>query len=178
MTYQNKYKRAESQIGDAHWMITFGDLLTLLLCFFCALLTLNANKLDRLAKLSTEQEPGTLLASFNEDDEGRAWLSLSELDEAKDLKGVLLKQQGEHPTLKNAEIADIYVEVCNRAIDKPEEWSWHQSIQTALQLKRQLVDDLKVGEEQVALRVLGPRCDGLSGREKEIGIGIRFQGRF
>ena len=94
------------------------------------------------------------------------------------VKGALLKQQGAHPTLKSAEIADIYVEVCNSAIDKPEEWSWHQSIETALQIKRHLVDELKIGAEQVALRVLGPRCDGRVGRGKEIGIGIRFQGRF
>ena len=98
------------------------------------------------------------------------------------LVGAIPKLGGAHPTQSSAEIADIYVEVCDSSVDKPESWRWHQSMEVALRVKRQLIDDLRVGSEQISLRALGGRCDELAppvkAQKREIGLGIRFQGRF
>lgn len=179
---KSNIKTPDRHLNDSNWMITFGDLLTLLLCFFCAILATNPNNFEHLAQSSLEKEPGTFIAQFG----GREWLAVSGLAGEREVKeaviGAIPKQGEAHPTQKSGEIADIYVEVCDRSVDKPESWSWHQSMELALKVKRQLIDELSVSSEQIFLRAVGNRCDELAppvrAQDKEIGIGIRFQGRF
>jgi hypothetical protein len=182
MTLKNDLKGAQGHAGDTHWMVTFGDLLTLLLCFFCAVITLNANNIKDLnTSLNTSQRPrgdGTVIAANTQ----RQWFYFSEVPSSVEIKGALLKHQQEHPTLKNAEIADIYVEVCSGSVGEPNQDGWSQSIERALAIKRQLLDDFGLADGRIALRSLGRLCSEISGspktEEAKIGLGIGFQGRF
>lgn len=178
MTLKNDLNGAQGHPGDTHWMVTFGDLLTLLLCFFCAMITLNANNINILAQSSTAPAAGTVIAPLME----RQWLYFSEMPSSVEIKVALLKHQQEHPTLKNAEIADIYVEVCTGSVDKSDQDGWSQSIERALAIKRQLVDDFGLAESRIAVRSLGRLCREISGspkvQEATVGLGIGFQGRF
>jgi len=178
MTLKNDLKGAQGHAGDTHWMVTFGDLLTLLLCFFCAVITLNAYNIKGLNVSQRPSGDGTVIAASTQ----RQWFYFSEVPSSVEIKGALLKHQQEHPTLKNAEIADIYVEVCSGSVGEPDQDGWSQSIERALAIKRQLVDDFGLAESRIALRSLGRLCSEISGspkiEEAKIGLGIGFQGRF
>jgi len=160
------------------WLITFGDLLTLLLCFFLAIISLNSQKIKELVTKRTISSPGTLLAQPTSG-EKRLWLTLSENEvESDNLNSLLKTKLAGLSKAEKIEIADVYIEVCDLSEEFNDEWKWHSSLERVLTLKRQVVDAYRLPNlKMVAERVLGPYCQGLSKKGADViaAIGLKLR---
>ncbi len=165
----------QSTTSNELWLVTFGDLLTLLLCFFLAIITLNAQKIKGLTKSQDEISRGIGLAQPLGREE-RLWFGFNAGEVTPDrIKDTLKSNLELHPRLKSKAITDVYIEVCNRNDEAPVEWRWHEALAESISVKRQVIDALGLKPTvSVGVRVLGPRCEGMSTQQSEVGIGVRF----
>lgn len=157
------------------WLVTFGDLLTLLLCFFLAIITLNAQKIKGLSSNEDQISRGIGLAQPLGREE-RLWLGFPSGGVTPEgIRDALRRDLEIHPRLKSKAITDVYIEICDRNTETPMEWRWHGSLEESIPLKRQVIDALNLKSEvPVGVRILGPLCEGLSVSNAEVGIGLRF----
>ena len=145
------------------WMVTFGDLLTLLLCFFLALVTVNGERISRLVAKGNAEPNGTLLAT-NAQDKRISWLSFSANTlQERGIKGVVEEKIRELESAQQLNITRFFIQSCWPSNFVPEEWSWHQAMNQALTAQGQLVDT--IGREiskDVLVRVVGPYCQEMA----------------
>lgn len=169
---------------SAIWLISFGDLLTLLLCFFLSIVSfgpLNPNvelpKSDLTTRtnssaLPAEQKitrPGTRFALKTHGrfaaarHFGELKLQIAE-EEYTDLGGRLYEaaQQRLIKAVKSDSYRVVAAEVSSCSALSSERSGWFQSVSRALEMRRQLVD-AGISAQAVKVRVLGSNCSGLFG---------------
>lgn len=178
----------KSAQDEAHWFITFNDLLTLLLCFFVSTITLgssgtgnSAGKSEQLEELIPKQEllgerdtpitkNGTAIAnkvdagSGVRTGAGRVWL-LSESDfngltlSAEATKGLIELSKMEGKALT------VTAETCVPG-ELPVSAAWQLSLERVLALKSQVLD-AHFPPELLRLSALGPVCERLGTSESQ-----------
>ncbi|MCB0339681.1 MAG: hypothetical protein KDD53_08755, partial [Bdellovibrionales bacterium] len=156
-------KTREENIENAmqsNWLVVFGDLLTLLLCFFVSVLTLHPIGETKHSKQTSEntaeissahsvepdnaelEKSGTVIAQLESQEVLKRKVLLSELDfgDANE------EHRGNLELLKNDLIREGYklrsvqVSVCGHQEGAREELSWYVSMERSVRIKSQLVD--------------------------------------
>ena len=178
---RSKSQAANSRmIKSGAWLISFGDLLTLLLCTFVLVLATNdsesapqlghnqANLLniqsarEHSAHNRPQSETGTSLA-FQLDSEPWRTLDLVQSD-FNFIKGTLSAEAlGKLRGLLESvtyPILQVQIEACGPGAVAPDIQSWNTSFEHAL-LTRSQVIDMDVSPKLLRIRVVGPHCDSL-----------------
>jgi len=178
--------------GVNHWLVSFGDLLTLLLCFFITILSFGGMKpegsTDKLGINGGTQVDAAFSRESN-DGGNPAGIELAVLsDREADYKEVTLNfeesdfsQSGEVLTeaalagLKRQVTQDGYtpdralLQTCADREAGSAEYEWYLSLGRALFLRSQLID-AGISPQALRLRVAGARCEVL--RRKQEGPSI------
>lgn len=144
------------------WLFSFGDLLTLMLCFFVVLL-LNSQKHTapkEPLQIQTEviqQKLGTSFALANE--EKVVSFALSSFTDLNNLASESLHEL--ISTLNHEQFNWDYVQIssCSMLSEGTSALSWFASLRRALLIKRQILDARRVN---VDVRLLGTFCNLLS----------------
>ncbi|MDZ4785048.1 MAG: flagellar motor protein MotB [bacterium] len=177
MTILGKKNNSLLQSPSTSWMITFGDLLTLLLCFFISLISFNGTKIKGLVEKRHQNNSGTQIAKIDRETKPR-WVSFSSEEVNSDaLMGILKERILAVSSKKEIVITDSYLEVCSRNDELPAEWNWHESMTQALKIKGQIVDSFSLQSESVKVRVLGPNCGALNGKKTDSEVTVGFIAR-
>lgn len=159
------YRRDNNHIISRSWLTTFGDLLTLLLCFFVCILSiapLDETGTAKTASNIAETESGTGLAgTLGSGSEIELLIPEAEYAESltrvsEKVRNMALLQQKPEDTL----IREALIETCFNETEVYEGESWYRSIERSLELQRQLVD-AGLDENAVAIRSVGPWCETL-----------------
>ena len=173
------------------WLIGFGDLLTLMLCFFLSLvafgplnqadrqereaLTPEAKKMIQMLKLPIRlaTQSGITIA-FSMDGYPRLNFDFTE-DEfaAEGLAAASLARIVNTINSVNYEIREIRLEICTRR-KQGGEGSWSESSLKALGVRSQLLD-AGVKAESIKIRSLGRYCRGLGQAHKEKSAVLSFE---
>ena len=185
------------------WLITFGDLLTLLLCFFIAIITLSSSG-KRSFTEAEASPPGTLAPDASaakptgiivaqQSTEARPQLTVAKLGNETTIE-LLFNEQERHdagqflrealsPYIDTQKLksAGGDVEACSGAASGGDEAAAMQSVALALQVRSQIID-LLPGAGALRLRGLGKSCEALGpgikgeipGRDAVLRVTMRF----
>lgn len=167
------------------WMVTFGDLLTLLLCFFLTIVSfspLNSNNDRPQTQMAVEKQDasGTTIASTSSEEEAdRTTASSSGLFfYAEDFVGEVgglggdvlnrltsqLKMPGYLTKSASESLGALLIEGCGEGMD---EESWLMALSHVSQIRGQLLD-AGISRERIQVRILGPECRGLRSRAEKL----------
>ncbi len=146
------------------WLTSFGDMLTLILCFFLTVVSLGPlntasarNNEDKLTK--NKHNLGTTIAK-SEEDELRKEISFEETVFSSNPDNQIFglsELVNELIDTETYRIKSVSIETCNAELETKEGQSWHVSMQRALALNSQLIDT-KIATPKVSLRAVGPWC--------------------
>ena len=169
------------------WLVSFGDLLTLLLCFFLSLIALGplnrryqkdqarqtpeTRRVIQMLKLPIQAaEQAGIAIAFSRSGSPSLRFVFNEIDFPADADGLLpavLERMTNVVKSTDYQIEQISIEVCQNSVGAPVEGSWSESALRSLSLKSQLLDaGIKGG--MVRLRSLGAHCDGLQTLKGEL----------
>ena len=167
--------------GNSYWLMTFGDLLTLLLCFFVAIVSLSRHQHDADLVEAAEFEASQITETIDEITRITAGASHGAkiaLDiDNRNLTEVLLEQGDVDPEkhrlnsageqvmekairLVSYPIRSIVIETCSRRGNAEAAIAWHESVSMSLGIQRQ-IHDMSVGSPQFKVRSAGPYCNTL-----------------
>lgn len=162
-----------SSKNSGNWLISFGDLLTLLLCLFVAnykVAHTHASSqapedIDNYQEVEVDKSHGTHIAktlltesistlsfSSNEFDGGSGELTPKALKRVKSI---------EIP--RGYAVSAVTAKICS---EKKDEQGWHQIVTRALTLPRQLIDTA-YPEHVIAVEILGADCSLLTGAQDD-----------
>lgn len=148
--------------GSSAWLVTFGDLLTLLVCFFITIISHSTfNPADGVAE-GVKADSGTAIAILPVETPDSLELSLRFRERDFRANGVRM-QVSARRRLKKAVNLEGYaltngvIESCAKAADHNEEGNWALSVRRAFSLRSQVID-AGLTAEGVALRFLGESC--------------------
>ena len=168
------------------WLISFSDLLTLLLCFFLCLAAfgrfdgtlrqanskisqdnLNTNGVPNAAS-SVVTSGGTVVANKSIE-AGSLQALLTEADFGSD--GSEVKSSGQDKLKKLLETVAykptaVLIETCGVRVDRENERAWLQGMSRAVALKGQLLD-AGIDGQRLIFRNVGPHCEVIEGGEVE-----------
>lgn len=161
----------------ASWWVSFGDLLTLLLCFFLALVGFGTLRISVPATLSNEPGRGNSelgQAKFISQGDGTPFalyesepvvvsLRYAERDYAADQEMLTAEAAGKLKTEVSKspyDITAVHVETCATVPGKGAGHSWLHAMSRGMALRSQ-VFDAGVSAELITLRVLGGHCEVL-----------------
>ena len=137
------------------WLVSFGDLLTLLLCFFVTIIAqspLNPRSAKSEA-LREKQEAGTEFAPSVSRSLFKT-LTLSQQDFQKDSGGIAQALKSS-VILDGYEVSKASLSSCSPGVG---ETSWFEATKQALSLRRQLID-AGVASPRIEISVRGPNCE-------------------
>ncbi len=178
---------------NSYWLMTFGDLLTLLLCFFVAIVSLSRHQQDADAEEMAKEKKEQLVESIDEVARLTAGASHGAeiaLDiDNRNLTEVFLEQGDVDPgkqrltdsgkvvleravDLLSYPVKEVVIETCSR---QAEANAWHESVSMSLGIQRQ-IHDMKVGTPAYRVKSVGPHCTSLGLTEKTQVSRILFQG--
>lgn len=165
--------RSERRPVATTWLTSFGDLLTLLLCFFLSILSLNpfpATKSSEVPAVErSKQQTGTTLANASKEVKKREFLIYSHsagADEQaflKEVRGMLTASNIE----QSHSITSVSLEGCSDELEQFEGESWFVSMDRTLSLYRQLID-VGVVSERIVLSSVGPWCKKISSKQNAV----------
>jgi len=173
--------------SQMRWLVTFGDLLTLLLCFFLSIVSFGPlNPTQRVLEeevtkpdepinpvmppeIDSEQVSGPTIALTNSDTM-ETLLRFTEQDyvgggelftsEASEKMRSELEPEG-------YEVESVVVESCYGKPEYPDGRSWFMSVSRALGLRSQLID-AGVSPASISIRTVGYRCDAIREQDEEM----------
>ncbi len=172
-----------SKAPEEMWLLGFGDLSTLILCFFLALLISSPvnpayrrgnsqlgvepgdGPFEAQAKIETvfsdSVKPGTELAKPISDESYKELILLrSYYDEEMNIASLLQKSVLNGIDLGVYEVSELSIETCSPNEGIPKETDWYLSLSNALSTRRQLVD-AGIRSKVIEVGVLGPWCEVL-----------------
>lgn len=194
--FKNSLENQSIQGRSTSWLVSFGDLLTLLVCFFLSIISFtNIKKQANLAKeaeinqtkavfhedLKTSNkniEAGTQLA-VNSDEEIKANLIVrqvsigfenGEFEGSKRQLSMLARQRLSLAVSSTSyDNSEAIISSCTEALKgKPNQNEWENSKLQALELKRQLIDAGWQGAPQeIRMQILGQQCRELDKDQSE-----------
>lgn len=153
------------------WLVTFGDLLTLLVCFFIATISLGTNGKGETEASATPANAagehragsGTVLANTS-------FLREQKVIELRagdfDSPGGRLSFRAAERVKQAVETIDcssgtLLVSACAKEDREDQEASWFAALQGAYQVRSHFIDS-GVPEDCIGLSIRGPRCETLS----------------
>lgn len=165
--------------GVNGWLTTFGDMLTLLLCFFLSLVgsgqamrsgTSEKTLLD--SNVSTTNNSGIPIANYNQEIEPLYKVSIFESDLILGGQGVeeKLKLLKSHRKSVRSDSVGVVISTCLASVQSGSSDSWRVSQERAQRLESQILD---ARIEAPALAIRGPWCKGFldqEGDNKEIAV--------
>lgn len=159
--------------GDEHksndWLVSFGDLLTLLLCFFISLIALSPPKIEQL--FTSSESSGTQSASqpHIEALDRRFVFSSNEVNDSKRFVAEVRSRLEKAVDLKTYDISTAKLEICYWDETATNEEMWLAALGRSIDLKRHLLDTID-SDDGVAVRIVGPLCNVLrqSSTEEEV----------
>lgn len=164
-------------INSGSWLVTFGDLLTLMLCLFVTIVSqsplnpateqaqngVSPRSAEQSAKYSRSivdfQSPGTTLAPSN-DVEGVAELTFLESDfsgEAGELVEASQKAVKNEVIRAGYDVSAAAISTCSLDQGASEDAKWLSSVSRSFSLRRQLVD-AGIDPSRISVSVRGPWC--------------------
>lgn len=179
-----------------YWLVTFGDLLTLLLCFFVAMVSLSQHSVtdSEAAVAGPELQPPekteqTIVPPLP----ASRGVEIALTIDNRDLKELLLQRSDFNdplPVLSEAGLKkvqkaveaitytldEVIIETCNADENVKPETAWHLSVVLGLGLRRQIVDAVN-RPVSVAVRSVGPWCDTIDDLENGAISRIQFKGQ-
>src|SRR5690606_7889922 len=124
---------------DQSWLVTFGDLLTLLLCLFLSIFAFSRHA-------STSSAPGTDLANTTLK-KGTIVVSFAD-DELKKMNQAALPIEIERRLgSQKYSVSRMILSTCSSIPESSDSEHWFQSLQSALEVKRQVIDGNFEGAE-------------------------------
>lgn len=156
---------------EGGWQLTFSDLLTLLLCFFVALIGFGQVKpmsgtgsISGIAFASTTVEGDTF--QVNE-------LLLHVQDFEDNQREVFQKRLKNFVFLEGYYSESLTLEVCAKGNPMQASKKWHEATQRMLEVNRQVID-AKVRKESIALRMTESLCE-LKSEEGVVAARVRVR---
>lgn len=153
----------QNEDNSDRWLVTFGDLLTLLLCFFLSIVAIDGERIRDKVSQKNSDISGTGIAK-REGREIKKWLSFDQKEvEGGAFRATLKGKLSDHFKDQPLEFTRVILEICDRESGLGQEWNWHGATSQALAVRSQIVDAMpELDEEMLFLRVVGPNCQALS----------------